>query len=153
MKRWFRVVIISIFALAAVSLVVIQLIQTRRTLSISDNMFSVSVGNAMEDVINQLDNDSPNATTTFNYQDLDSLIVEELIINGIDLHPSSESMTARRGLSSTVLTHVVRTTSGTPLTATVSGLRASYPPTNISLFLASRGPTFSCSATHPSIST
>lgn len=87
MKRWFRVVIISIFALAAVSLVVIQLVQTRRSLSISDNMFSVSVGNAMEDVINQLDNDNPNATTSFNYQDLDSLIVEELIINGIDMHP------------------------------------------------------------------
>lgn len=87
MKRWFRVVIISIFAIAAVSLVVIQLVQTRRTLSISDNMFSVSVGNAMEDVISQLDNDSPNAATTFSYQDLDSLIVDELIINGIDLHP------------------------------------------------------------------
>lgn len=87
MKRWFRVVIISVFAIAAVSLVVIQLVQTRRSLSISDNMFSVSVGNAMEDVISQLDNDNPNAATIFNYQDLDSLIVDELIINGIDLHP------------------------------------------------------------------
>lgn len=87
MKRWFRVVTISIFAIAAVSLVVIQLVQTRRTLSNSDNMFSVSVGNAMEDVLNQLDNDSPNAASSFSYQDLDSLIVEELIINGIDLHP------------------------------------------------------------------
>lgn len=87
MKRWFRVVIISIFAIAAVSLVVILLVQTRRTLSNSDNMFSVSVGNAMEEVLNQLDNDSPNAASSFSYQDLDSLIVEELIINGIDLHP------------------------------------------------------------------
>lgn len=87
MKRWFRVFIISIFALAAVSLVVVQLVQTRRTFSISDNMFSVSVGNAMEEVIRQLDSESPYNSSTFNYQDLDSLIVEELIINGIDMHP------------------------------------------------------------------
>lgn len=87
MKRWFRVFIISIFALAAVSLIVIQLIQTRRTFSISDNMFSVSVGNAMEAVIAQVDGDQQEGTATFNYQALDSLIVEELIINGIDIHP------------------------------------------------------------------
>ncbi|MBR3784252.1 MAG: HAMP domain-containing histidine kinase [Bacteroidales bacterium] len=87
MKRWFSVFIISIFAIAAVSLVVVQLIQTRRTFSISDNMFSVSVGNAMEEVIKQLDSDKPYNSANFSYQDLDSLIVEELIINGIDMHP------------------------------------------------------------------
>ena len=87
MKRWFRVFIISVFALAAVSLVVIQFVQTRRTFSISDNMFSVSVGNAMESVIRQLDGEKPYSTAPFSYQELDSIIVEELIVNGIDMHP------------------------------------------------------------------
>ena len=48
MKRWFRVIIISVFAVAAVSLVLIQFYQTRRTFSINDNMFNVGVSNAME---------------------------------------------------------------------------------------------------------
>lgn len=87
MKRWFRVFIISVFAIAAVSLVVIQFVQTRRTFSISDNMFSVSVGNAMESVIRQLDGEKPYSTAPFSYQELDSIIVEELIVNGIDMHP------------------------------------------------------------------
>ena len=87
MKRWFRVFIISVFALAAVSLVVIQFVQTRRTFSISDNMFSVSVGNAMESVIRQLDGEKPYSTAPFSYQELDSIIVEELLVNGIDMHP------------------------------------------------------------------
>lgn len=91
MKRWFRVVIISIFALAAVSLVVIQFIQTRRTFSISDNMFNVSVNNAMDEVIRQLNGEvfqtNTHPATAFNYQELDSLIVEELLTSGIDLHP------------------------------------------------------------------
>ncbi len=91
MKRWFRVVIISIFALAALSLVVIQFIQTRRTFSISDNMFNVSVNNAMDEVIKQLNGEvmqtPSHPASAFNYQELDSLIVEELLISGIDLHP------------------------------------------------------------------
>ena len=87
MKRWFRAFIVSVFAIAAVSLVVIQLVQTRRTFSISDNMFSVSVGNAMESVIQQLDDERPYNEAPFSFQELDSIIMEELIINGIDLHP------------------------------------------------------------------
>ena len=91
MKRWFRVFIISIFALAAVSLILIQLTQTRRTFSISDNMFNVSVSNAMDEVISQLNSEvfqtATHPATSFNYQELDSLIVEELLINGIDMHP------------------------------------------------------------------
>ncbi|MBR4506718.1 MAG: HAMP domain-containing histidine kinase [Bacteroidales bacterium] len=91
MKRWFRVVIISVFALAALSLVVIQFIQTRRTFSISDNMFNVSVNNAMDEVIKQLNGEvmqtPSHPASAFNYQELDSLIVEELLISGIDLHP------------------------------------------------------------------
>ncbi|MBP5540173.1 MAG: HAMP domain-containing histidine kinase [Bacteroidales bacterium] len=91
MKRWFRVIIISIFALAAVSLVVIQLVQTRRTFSISDNMFNVSVSTAMDEVITQLNGEvfqtDSHPAAAFNYQELDSLIVEELLLAGIDQHP------------------------------------------------------------------
>ncbi len=91
MKRWIRIFIISVFAIAAVSLVVIQFSQTRRTFSINDNMFNVGVGNAMDEVIKQLGGEvqqtSDHPATTFNYQELDSLIVEQLLINGIDIHP------------------------------------------------------------------
>lgn len=91
MKRWIRIIIISVFAVAAVSLVVIQFYQTRRTFSINDNMFNVGVGNAMDEVIRQLGGDalqpSEESAATFNYQELDSLIVEQLLVNGIDLHP------------------------------------------------------------------
>ncbi|MBQ8703521.1 MAG: hypothetical protein IJ524_03995 [Bacteroidales bacterium] len=91
MKRWFRVILISIFSLAAVSLVVIQLVQTRRTFSISDNMFNVGVTSAMDEVIKQLNSEvfqtDAHPATAFNYQELDSLIAEELLLAGIDLHP------------------------------------------------------------------
>lgn len=91
MKRWFRTLIISIFALSAGSLVVIQFIQTRRTFSISDNMFNVSVSNAMDEVVRQLNSEvfqtAAHPAASFNYQDLDSLIAEELILNGIEIHP------------------------------------------------------------------
>ena len=92
MKRWFSVIVISIFALAAVSLVVIQLVQARRTFSISDNMFNVSVSTAMDEVIRQLNGEElqPNhqEATVFHYQDLDSLVTQELILVGIDLRPA-----------------------------------------------------------------
>lgn len=72
-------------------MVVIQFIQTRRTFSISDNMFNVSVNNAMDEVIKQLNGEVMQTPThpasAFNYQELDSLIVEELLISGIDMHP------------------------------------------------------------------
>ena len=91
MKRWFQPVAITIFALAAVSLIVIQFVQTRRTFSISDNMFNVSVNNAMDEVVRQLNSEvfqtASHPATAFNYQELDSLIAEELLVNGIDLHP------------------------------------------------------------------
>ena len=91
MKRWFRVIIISIFALAAVSLIVLQVIQTRRTFTINDNMFSVSVSTAMDEVIKQLDSEVlPNdeqPANTLNFMELDSLIVEELLLSGIEEHP------------------------------------------------------------------
>ena len=89
MKRWFTAIIISIFALAAVSLVIMQLVQTRRTFSISDNMFNVSVNTAMEEVIRQLNGEElqGDGSVAFNYRDLDSLIVDELLLVGIDMHP------------------------------------------------------------------
>jgi len=91
MKRWFRTLVISIFAIAAVSLVMVQFVQTRRTFSISDNMFNVSVGNAMDAVVNQLNSEvfktATHPTTSFNYSELDSLIAEELVLNGIDMDP------------------------------------------------------------------
>lgn len=91
MKRWIRVIIISLFSLAAVSLVFIQLIQTRRTFSISDNMFNISVSSAMDEVIKQLNGEvfqtDTHPAASFNYQELDSLIGEELLLVGIDLHP------------------------------------------------------------------
>jgi two-component system phosphate regulon sensor histidine kinase PhoR len=91
MKRWFRLFIVSVFAIAAVSLVVIQLIQTQRTFSISDNMFNVSVNNAMDEVISQIGSEvvqtDAHRASAFSYQELDSLIAEELLINGIDMHP------------------------------------------------------------------
>lgn len=91
MKRWFRTFTISVFALAAISLVIIQFIQTRRTFSISDNMFNVSVSNAMDEVVRQLNGEvfqtATHPAASFNYQELDSLIAEELLLNGIEIHP------------------------------------------------------------------
>ena len=75
MKRWFRTLVISIFALAALSLVVIQFVKTSRTFSISDNMFNVSVSTAMDEVIRQLGGEmlqsDEQTATAFHYQDLD----------------------------------------------------------------------------------
>ena len=91
MKRWFRIVVIYLFALAAISLVVIQMVQARRTFSISDNMFNVSVSSAMDEVVAQLGSEvfqtASHPANAFNYQELDSLIVEELLLVGIDQHP------------------------------------------------------------------
>ena len=91
MKRRIRIFIISVFAIAAASLVIIQFSQTRRTFSINDNMFNIGVGNAMDEVIKQLDGEvsqtDEQATAAFNYQELDSLIAEQLLLNGIDIRP------------------------------------------------------------------
>ena len=91
MKRWIRIFIISVFAIAAVSLVFIQFYQTRRTFSINDNMFNIGVGNAMDEVIKQLDGQAKQggepSDDIFSYQELDSLIAEQLLLNGIDIHP------------------------------------------------------------------
>ncbi len=44
----------SLFATASIALVVLQLLQTQRAVAISDNLFSISVSNAMDDVVDQL---------------------------------------------------------------------------------------------------
>lgn len=44
----------TLFAVASISLVVLQLLQTQRAVTISDNLFSISVSNAMDDVVDQL---------------------------------------------------------------------------------------------------
>lgn len=54
MKRKFTVFIITLFAVASLSLICIQVVQTSRTMAISDNMFNISVNNAMDDVLDQL---------------------------------------------------------------------------------------------------
>ena len=91
MKRWIRIFIITIFAFAAISLVFIQFTQTRRTVSINDNMFNIGVTNAMDEVIKQVGERMmyPDGTPRpdFRYQGLDSLIGEHLLVNGIDIRP------------------------------------------------------------------
>lgn len=90
MKRRIRVFIISAFAFAAVCLVGIQFYQTRRTVSINDNMFNIGVSHAMDDVINQINGESSTPDTPVipvRFQELDSLISEALLLNGIDINP------------------------------------------------------------------
>ncbi len=54
MKRVFITLVISLFTIAAASLIVVQFVQTKRTLSMSDNIFNISVNNAMDDFIDQV---------------------------------------------------------------------------------------------------
>lgn len=55
MKRHFIVLLATLFALAAISLVILQVVQTRSSAEISNNLFNISVNNAMDDVFSQLD--------------------------------------------------------------------------------------------------
>lgn len=54
MKRHFLILLSTLFALAAISLAILQVVQTRRSAEISDNLFNISVNNAMDDVFTQL---------------------------------------------------------------------------------------------------
>ncbi len=54
MKKTFLVLIITLFTLAAASLMVVQYVQMKRTVTVSDNLFNISVNNAMDDMIEQL---------------------------------------------------------------------------------------------------
>ncbi|MBQ6097451.1 MAG: hypothetical protein IJK99_06850, partial [Bacteroidales bacterium] len=54
MKKIFWITLITLFSLAAASLLVVQYTQMRRTVEVSDNLFNISVNNAMDDMIEQL---------------------------------------------------------------------------------------------------
>lgn len=54
MKKIFWIVLTTLFTLAAASLMVIQYVQMKRTVTVSDNLFNISVNNAMDDMIEQL---------------------------------------------------------------------------------------------------
>lgn len=55
MKRRFLIFLSTVFALAAIGLVIIQISQTRKSAMMSDNLFNISVNNAIDEVFNQLD--------------------------------------------------------------------------------------------------
>lgn len=55
MKRRFLVLLSSLFALGAISLVILQVVQTKRSIQVSDNLFNISVNNAMDNILAQLD--------------------------------------------------------------------------------------------------
>jgi len=54
MKKGFWITLTTLFTLAAASLMVIQYVQMKRTVTVSDNLFNISVNNAMDDMIDQL---------------------------------------------------------------------------------------------------
>lgn len=88
MKQKFLVILSIIFTLSATSLVIIQVYQTRQSAAISDNMFNINVSNAMDATISQLnENFKNNASYSIDYHTLDSLITDELLVNGIDFTP------------------------------------------------------------------
>lgn len=54
MKKTFLITLTTLFTLAAASLMAIQYVQMKRTVTVSDNLFNISVNNAMDDMIEQL---------------------------------------------------------------------------------------------------
>jgi len=55
MKRRILILFSTLFALAAIGLVIIQISQTQRSAKMSDNLFNISVNNAIDEVFSQLD--------------------------------------------------------------------------------------------------
>ena len=55
MKRHFLLLLSTIFAIAAISLVIIQISQTKKSVKISENLFNISVNNAIDQVFAQMD--------------------------------------------------------------------------------------------------
>ena len=55
MKRHLLILLSTIIAIASISLVIIQISQTRKSAKISENLFNISVNNAIDKVISQLD--------------------------------------------------------------------------------------------------
>ena len=55
MKRHLLILLSTIFAIAAITLVIIQITQTKKSAKMSENLFNISVNNAIDEVFNQLD--------------------------------------------------------------------------------------------------
>ena len=55
MKRRFLILLSALFAIASIGLIIIQIHQTRESAKMSDNLFNISVNNAIDKVFNQLD--------------------------------------------------------------------------------------------------
>lgn len=94
MKRKFAVLFITLFSLAALSLIVIQITQTRHATEVSGTLFNISVSNAMDSAIAQLEQEiKPKSTNLKNELQesdfilFDSIISDELLINGVDIKP------------------------------------------------------------------
>ena len=47
MKRRYLILIVTLFSLTAALLVTVQIFQTNKIVNINENLFSISVGNAM----------------------------------------------------------------------------------------------------------
>ena len=54
MKRRYLILIVTLFSLTAALLVTVQIFQTNKIVNINENLFSISVGNAMDDMISDL---------------------------------------------------------------------------------------------------
>ena len=55
MKRHLLILLSTIFAIASISLILIQISQTKKSVKISENLFNISVNNAIDKVFSQLD--------------------------------------------------------------------------------------------------
>lgn len=55
MKRRFLILLTTLFAIAAITLVIIQITQMRESAKMSDNLFNISVNNSIDKVFTQLD--------------------------------------------------------------------------------------------------
>ena len=55
MKRHLLILLSTIFAIASITLVIIQITQTKKSAKMSENLFNISVNNAIDEVFNQLD--------------------------------------------------------------------------------------------------
>ena len=55
MKRHLLILLSTIFAIAAITLVIIQITQTKKSAKMNENLFNISVNNAIDEVFNQLD--------------------------------------------------------------------------------------------------
>lgn len=84
MNKKILIILSFCFVVAACAMIAIQLSQTRKIASLSDNMFNVSVSHAMDEVIKQIQSEGT-TYMQFNPQELEILINDNLVINGVDI--------------------------------------------------------------------